>query len=130
LQHQCDPELGQDIREITVEPVLVPKLNRKLLVLGQLLKERHESLKKRLPVAEHPAVEIRQLENDWTKLLLQDAHRVQKFLPFRLTIDEHFVVGDRLRDLHRKDEIVQRLREPTANGLGGRAGIEIRVHFN
>jgi len=130
LEHQGHAKLPQDIGKIAVEPVLVPQFNRKLLVRGQLLEERHQTLKKQLPVAEYVATEKWELENDGTEFLPEKTHCVQKFFPFGVTIDEHFVVRNRLRDLHREDEVVRRLREPAVDGLGGWASVEGRIHFN
>ena len=83
-----------------------------------------------MPIFEEIATEKWKLENDGAKFLFKKAHRIQKFVPLSIAIDEDLVVRDRLGYFHREDEIVRRLGEPAAHRFRRWTSIESRVHFN
>jgi len=97
---------------------------------GQLLQERNQSVRELVPVLDLPFVEKWKLKHNRPELVAEYAHRVQELSTLSITVQQHFLVRNGLRNLDRKDEALGCSSLPVFNRSSGGTCVESRIHFD
>src|ERR1700676_3543651 len=122
--------LSKEIREFGVKPFWIANLGGVLAADGQFIEERDEPVGEGMAVGEDSRTELRELEQDWSKLRTQYFHGGKKFFQLRVAVHEDFVVGNGTGSLDGENKIIWSLGGPVFHGTWRRAAIESGVHLH
>jgi hypothetical protein len=130
LEDQRDVVVAERAGEARVEPAPVANLDGELMAGWKFLHEGGEQFQEFAAALEFGAVEIRELQDHGAELGAEELHGFDELLEFGFGANQHFFVGDDLRDLHGEQEAVGSLARPAVDGGGGGSAVEGGVHFD
>src|SRR5712692_4465382 len=129
-QGERSPAFAQGLNELRNEPILVPNFKGELVAFRQFLQEWPEPGKEIVHTHKRFLVEVAELEQQRSQLLAQKVHHFHELLELRLTIYQHFLVGDDLWNFCREHELFRRLARPSLYSRLRGGVVEGAVHFN
>src|SRR5271154_3755285 len=103
LQNERDVETPKNICELYIQPFAVSNLDRKPMLTRKRFQEWEQTVGECVAILYLKFIEVRKLKHHDSELVSENAHRFNKCFKLFRTIDENFLVRDRLRHLDREN---------------------------